>query len=203
MYTDVHLNLVAIVLGLFIFFTRLPGVLFPEPFRKFWLAVPRSQTAGYILIGLGIAWCAAAIYMTGFMDITEWQNARGFGEVVRFALELLQKGRLSVWLVFGCIYFLVILLLDDFLAVRGIALLLLLVARVILDAAFVVETPARLVMTVTAYIMVAAGIWFTIAPHRFRDLLGFFLANNQRCRWGCAVGTAFGVLLVALGIWVY
>jgi hypothetical protein len=100
-------------------------------------------------------------------------------------------------------YALIVWWLTEFLAVRGMALLALLSARLILDAAFDVETAARLVMTVTAYGMVVAGMWLTISPWRWRDALQFMLANDRRCRLVCAAAVAFGIVLVALGIWVY
>jgi hypothetical protein len=203
MYTNIPLSTVAIILGLLVFLTRLPGVVYPEAFRKFWLAIPRSKPAGYLLMGLAIGWCATVVYLTGFMDVSEWKSDQWWEAFIRSLLLLLQAGRPSVWIVFGVIYFLIVWLLDDFLAVRGLALLSLLVARVMLDAAFVVETRARLVMVVIAYLMVVAGMWFTIAPYRFRDLLGIVLANNRRCRWLCGAGAASGILLVMLGIWVY
>lgn len=203
MYTEVSLQWVAIALGAFAIASRLPGLIWTEAFRRFWLKLPRSKPAGYLLMGVAIGWCALIVYLHGFMDVTEWRDARGLGVAVRVFLELLQAGRITVWIFFGAIYALIVWLLDEFLAVRGLALILLLVARVILDSAFDVETNARLVMTVTAYAMVIAGMWLTIAPWRFRDAMECVMANNERCRAACGAGVAFGAVLVALGIWVY
>ncbi len=203
MYTEVSLQWVTIALGAFVIAARLPGLIWTEAFRRFWLKIPRSKPAGYLLMGIAIGWCATVIYLHGFMDVHEWRDARGLGAIVRAFLELLQAGRFTVWILFGAIYALIVWLLDEFLAVRGLALIALLVARVILDAAFGIETHARLVMTVTAYLMVIAGMWLTIAPWRLRDVLEYTLATDPRCRALCGAGVAFGAVLVALGIWVY
>jgi hypothetical protein len=203
MYTEVPLQWVAIALGAFVIFTRAPGLIWTGAFRRFWLALPRSKAAGYLLMGIAMAWCATAIYLTGFMDAHEWENSRGLGVLVYKLLLLLRAGQFSVWVFFAAIYALIVWWLNEFLAVRGMALIALLVARVILDAAFDVETEARLVMTATAYVMVVAGMWLTISPWRLRDVLEYTLANDQRCRAFCGAGVAFGVVLVALGIWVY
>jgi hypothetical protein len=203
MYTEIPLQWVAIVFGVYIVVTRLPGLIWTESFRRLLMKLPRSKPAGYLLMGVAIGWCAVVVYLYGFMDVHEWRDARGLGAVVGAFLELLQAGRFSVWIFFGAMYALIVWLLDEFLAVRAMALIALLVARVILDAAYDVETNARLVMTVVAYLMVVAGMWLIIAPWRFRDALEYMLANNQRCRLACGAGVAFGILLVALGVWVY
>ena len=83
------------------------------------------------------------------------------------------------------------------------AALLLLIAKQMVDAADLSLTPWRLVVTVVAYFWVVAAIWLTVAPHHFRDLLGFVMADDKRCRLACSAGIVVGLALVALGVFVY
>ena len=100
-------------------------------------------------------------------------------------------------------YFLVIQFADQFLALRGLAALMLLVAKVMLDAADQSELPLRLVVTVLAYLWVCVAVWMASAPHQVRDVVGFVTANTTRCRLACLLGSLVGALLVALGLFVY
>ena len=97
-------------------------------------------------------------------------------------------------------YWLVIQFADQFLAVRGLAALILLIAKVMVDAADQSELPLRLIVTVLAYIWVCVAVWMASAPHQVRDVIGFVTANNTRCRLACFLGMCVGALLVVSGV---
>ena len=71
------------------------------------------------------------------------------------------------------------------------------------DAADASETVLRLFVTVLAYIWVVASIWMTVAPHHFRDLIDWAMANDERCRTVCSLGICLGAVLMALGVLAY
>ena len=48
--------------------------------------------------------------------------------------------------------------------------------------------------------LVVAGIYFTIAPWRLRDLLEFATANETRVRISSGVRLAFALFIVLLGL---
>ena len=77
---------------------------------------------------------------------------------------------------------------------------MLLAAKAMVDSARWADTPWRLVIVVWAYLLVVAGIWFTISPWRCRDLLNWGTATQQRVKVGCAARLAFGLLVVVLGL---
>jgi hypothetical protein len=52
-------------------------------------------------------------------------------------------------------------------------------------------------------VWVVVAVWMTIAPHQFRDVAQFMMANKTRCRLACSTGIAVGTLLLALGLFVY
>jgi hypothetical protein len=178
-----RLALTSTIVGAVIVAARLPGVVAPEKFREHALKFPRSVWWGRIVLAIAAVW--AWIVMYGAAS-DEWAWARPF-------------------IVIGVpvAYWLVIQYGETFLAVRATAALMLLVAKLMVDAADLSELSSRLVVTVLAYLWVVAAAWMTIAPHQLRDVLQFMMANNNRCRITCSTGIAVGVLLVVLGLFVY
>ena len=59
--------------------------------------------------------------------------------------------------------------MDEFLAVRALGILCLLAAEPLLDAAFFRYEPSRLLVTVFAYLMVVAGLFWVTMPYLLRD----------------------------------
>jgi hypothetical protein len=178
-----RLALTSTILGAVIIAGRLPGVIAPAMFREHMRTFPRSVWWGRVLIGIAALW--AGIVMFGAAT-DDWAWAR---PIVVIGVPVA--------------YWLVINYAEQFLAIRGTAALLLLVAKVALDAADLSELPSRLVVTVLAYLWVCAAMWMAVAPHQVRDWIGFVTAKDNRCRLACGVGVAVGVLLVALGLFVY
>src|SRR5262249_54245031 len=96
-----------------------------------------------------------------------------------------------------------IVFVPSFLAVRGLAMLFLLAAGLMLDSAFLVDNPAKFVVTILAYIWAIAGITFVASPYLLRDLLDKVLATKQRFIALVIVGLVLGFALLGLGIFVY
>ena len=86
---------------------------------------------------------------------------------------------------------------------RGLAVVLLLCAKLMVDTARMAETEWRLVIVTWAYVWVFAGMWFTISPWRLRDLIVWSTANEQRTRLVSGLRLAFGVFVLALGLTVF
>jgi hypothetical protein len=91
---------------------------------------------------------------------------------------------------------------QDFLAVRGLAVMLLLIAKVMVDTGrpHLGETPWVLLIQTWAYVLILAGIWFTVSPWRLRDLINWATATEQRVQVGSAIRLAFALLVVTLGL---
>jgi hypothetical protein len=91
---------------------------------------------------------------------------------------------------------------QDFLAVRGLAVVLLLLAKLMVDTGrpHLGETPWVLLIQAWAYVLVVAGIWFTVSPWRLRDLLNWATANEERVKIGSTIRLAFALLVVVLGL---
>ena len=88
----------------------------------------------------------------------------------------------------------------DFLAVRGLAVVLLLLAKLMVDTGRPrLDTHWVLLFQAWAYAMVIAGIWFTVSPWRFRDIVAWHTASVARTKMLCGFRLAFGLLIAALG----
>jgi hypothetical protein len=179
----VSLKITAIVVGLLYFALHLPGAIAPAWTIRVARPLPRNYPLGAVLMLAATLWF---VTLTGLMDLGEISNMR---------VQLM-----AVWAIAGV---LLVIFVHGFLAMRGLGCLLLLGAAVLLDAAFLVQTPARFVVTLLAYAWVLEGMVLAYSPHLGRDALQYVLKTPQRCRLFCWLGVFFGVLLIALGLFVY
>ncbi len=183
MYCFIPLKTVAIAVGTAIVAARLPGVLKPQAYRDWLRKFPRAVVPGIVFLSIALVWCLIIV-----------NGAREDGMAVP---------KNAVYLFLVGIYIGLIALKFDFLAVRGLAILLLMVAKIVVDSANQLETPWRLVMTVLAYVWAIAGMWFTVSPYRLRDLIEWATDTESRTRTLSVVGCLFGLALIALGLFVY
>jgi hypothetical protein len=179
-----RLAITSTILGAAIIAGRLPGIIAPDKFianaRKF----PRSVLWGRILMGICAVWSGIVLYCFAAVDDFAWLKP-----VIVIGIPVA--------------YWFVIQYADHFLAIRGLAALLLLISKVTLNAADISDSPARLIVTVLAYLWVCVAVWMASAPHHVRDWVNIVTASATRCRAACSLGAAVGVFLVLLGLFVY
>jgi len=144
-------------------------------------ALPRSSLAAFVLFGGGVLWFLVLVATMGEAD-------RIFGSsnapwVVGFAV----LGGLAMKYV------------PDFLAVRGLSVLVLLAAAPLLRAAFMeYAVPQRLFMVSFVFVAIIAALYLAAVPYRLRDFLQWLYARPVRAR---ALGgglLAYGLLLIAV-----
>src|ERR1044071_2345223 len=177
------LSTLSILLGLGLGVPQLFGLMRPTRFREAVRRFPRSEAWGYALMMLGTVWFLWNLNQENISDFAAYKKAMliGFGAVG----------------VCACIF------VRDFLAVRGLAIVFLLLAKLMVDTARWEETEWRLVIVTWAYLMVVGGMWFTISPWRLRDFLTWGTATDNRIRIGCGMRLAFGLFVVILGLIVF
>ncbi len=180
---QINLSTLAVVLGLGMGLPQIYGLLKPAAFAASVRKFPRSLPCGVFLMLLGTAWFVWNLNLESISDFAAWKPAllAGFAAVG----------------VASCIF------VQDFLAVRGLAVVVLLLAKLMVDTARWSETEWRLVVVTWAYALVIAGIWFTVWPWHLRDLLNWATATEQRVRFGSALRLAFGLFVAALGFTVF
>jgi hypothetical protein len=101
--------------------------------------------------------------------------------------------------VLSCIF------VQDFLAVRGLAVLFLLLGKFMVDTGrpHLGDSPWVLLIQTWAYVLVVAGIYFTVTPWRLRDFVNWATATETRVRIGSAIRLCFAGLVVVLGLTVF
>lgn len=174
------LSTLAILLGLGFGLPQLYGLLKPTKLREAARKFPRNEPWGYGLMLLGTAWFLWNLKNENIADFAAYKSVLLAG----FALVGIAT----------CVF------VRDFLAVRGLAIVFLLLAKLMVDTARWADTEWRLVIVTWAYLLVIAGMWFTISPWRMRDLIQWGTATDQRVRVGSGVRLAFGLFVAILGL---
>jgi hypothetical protein len=176
------LSLLSVALGLGLALPQVYALAKPRDFivtaRKF----PRNFPIGVLLMLLGTAWFVWNVKIEPIADFAAFKDQLMIG----FAAVGIGS----------CIF------VRDFLAVRGLAVVLLLLAKLMVDTGrpHLEESPLVLVIQGWAYVLAIAGIWFTITPWRLRDLLEWATASEQRVRLTSALRLAFAVFILILGL---
>jgi hypothetical protein len=178
-----NLSTLAILLGLLTVLLGGYGLWKPANFiakaRKF----PRYTPIGVVFVLAATAWFE---YYLSIESVSDFANLK---TPLYFFFAAVGIGT--------CIF------VQDFLPVRGLAALMLLMAKLMVDTAHLAETDWRLVIVVWAYLQVLAGMWFTVSPWRLRDMINWGTANEQRVRLLGGVRCAFGILVLVLGLTVF
>jgi hypothetical protein len=173
-------SLLVTLLGLGYALPQLFGLLQPARFGEWLRKFPRSDFWGYVLMPLGTVWFLWNLKQDQIADFAAFKPALFIGfAVVGFG---------------SCVF------VRDFLAVRGLSVVVLLVAHLTLNAIRWVDTDLRLVVTTWAYVWVVLAIWFTISPWRLRDFIGWLTASEARIRVTCAARLAFGLIVALIGL---
>lgn len=176
------LSTLAVLLGLGMGLPQIYGILKPAAFAAAVRRFPRSLPWGYSLMLLGTAWFVWNLSQESISDFAAWKT------------PLL--GAFAAIGIGTCVF------VQDFLAVRGLAIVMLLLAKLMVDTGrpSLPVTSWVLVFQAFAYVLVVAGIWFTVSPWRLRDLLNWGTANEQRVKVGCGLRLAFALLIALLGV---
>lgn len=138
-------------------------------------AFPRSEPAAYFCMGLASAW-----FLVHVLNLSE----ADFGAY-----------RYHLFLGFGAVGVLSFFHARDFLAVRGMAILVLLAAHVLLDAAFMQEPANRLFLVTIVYVAIVAALYLGMSPFRLRDFFGWLFATRGRPRVLGGFLVLYGLLL--------
>ena len=179
-----HLSLrtIGIVTGICLIVVSLPGLVKPD-LASVAQRFPRSRLAGFVLLTVDLVW---SLWLLATIEM---------GEFASFRVPLI------IALPVG--YFLVLRFVDEFLAVRALGVLCLLVAEPLLDAAFLRHEHSRLLVTVLAYLLIIAGMFWTAIPYILRDEINW--TARTRIRWQVLHGILFcyGAAILSLAFLQY
>lgn len=152
------------------------------PSLKSWsIAWPRSKQAALVLFGPATLWFLWLILNLSQADFGDYKN-----------LLLLGFGGVAIGSFF---------VVRDFLAARGLAVLMLLAARPLLDAAYMqFQHPQRLLLVIAVYIGIVLALWVGASPFRMRDFYTWLYAKPQRARMVGGIVAIYGIILAVTAL---
>lgn len=182
MIYDLSLRTAGLVAGCFLLLLGLAGLITPAA-RTLATKLPRSRVMGIVLLTLALLW---SFWLMATMELGEFSSFR------RPILIALPIG-----------FFLVLRFVDEFLAVRALGILCLLAAEPLLEAAFLRYEMSRLLVTVFAYLLIVAGLFWVTMPYLLRDQISWGTRTAGRWRALNAVALLYGAGIIALAITSY
>ena len=139
-------------------------------------ALPRSQRAAWLFFGAGAAWFIWRLSRVGESDLIFFQQP------------------MPLMIGFGVLAVLAFIYTPDFLAVRGLCVLMILAGEPLLRAAYMEWShPQRLLMVSAVYLGLGLSLYLAAAPYRLRDFFEWLFGAPSRPR-------LLGALLLAYGL---
>lgn len=163
------------------------------PVQSFLKRFPRNQMIGQILLGIGMLWFWLLVAPEGKGLVNSLTMDLGEFNSVKPMLRLIVP--ISIVLVSISV--------KDFLAVRALGLLGLMVAAPLLKAAFLKDPASRLLIPLYTYGLITASLFWVGMPYLFRDWAGWAMASQKRWKALCSAGLAYGAVIIvcALAFW--
>ncbi len=163
--------------GILLFLLGLPLVLGNSNLKIILKAIPRSPVATWIFFGSGALWFIYEVWTLSQADFGDYHVPLtiGFAFVAAFA--------------FKCV--------PDFLAVRGLAILILLAAWPELRSDYMRWDPQRLYLVGFVYLCIVLAIWLGAQPWRMRDFLDWLFDKPARAKLLGAALALYGLALCA------
>jgi hypothetical protein len=158
------------------------GIAKPQQFAVAVRKFPRNLPLGVALMLLGTAWFVWNVHKESVSDFASFKPAMMAG--------------------FAAVGILCCIFVQDFLAVRGLAVVLLLLAKLMVDTGrpHLGQTHWVWVIQTWAYLLVVAGIWFTVTPWRLRDFINWANATETRVRVTSTIRLVFALFVLLLGL---
>jgi len=192
-YQHLPLFTTGLLLGIWLIASHALLLAKPAALQAFLKKFPRNDQLGQIILGIGLFWFWLLIAPTGYgklsaltMELGEFNSAKGLLQIL-----------VPITLVLVCRS------VRDFLAVRALGLLGLMIAAPLLGSAFLKDPESRLLVPIFAYGLLTASMFCVGMPYLFRDAVTWVTANQQR--WTlCAIGgLGYGVATVicAFAFW--
>lgn len=170
------LTLATLLPGLLLIALGLPLVLNHSGYAAVLKGFPRSPLATYVLFGAGAGWFLYGIWHLSPADFGDYRKI--------------------LFCAFAAIAVLSFKCVPDFLAVRGVCVLVLMSAMPLLDAAYMeYDKPQRLLMVSLVYLSLGFAIWLGAQPWRMRDFLSWLFARPGRARGVGSAVAGYGALL--------
>lgn len=183
MIYQLSLQLTGIAAGLILILTHGFALLRPDQTIAWAKAFPRSRGAATVLLAIAAIW---SFLLVQSIDLGEFSPLRNL------MLVAIVVGAVLSWI-----------FAPEFLAVRALGMVLLLLAEPLLESAFLRHEFSRLLLVTLAYVWIIAGLFYVGMPYLLRDAIDWVTANQARFKSAAAAGLAYGLVLAffALVFW--
>ena len=143
-------------------------------------ALPRSNRAAWLFFGAGTVWFIWRCSQLNESDLIFFKTPG------------------PVMIGFGVLAALAFVYTPDFLAVRGLSVLMLLAAEPLLYSAYMeYDHPQRLLMVTAVYVGLALAVYLAAAPYRLRDIFEWLFQRPSRPRLVGAILLSYGLATAA------
>ncbi|MCW1923623.1 hypothetical protein OKA05_13745 [Luteolibacter arcticus] len=187
LYERLSLHGTGIALGIWLVVMHAFMLAKPEPVQAFLKKLPRNQQLGQILLAAGLLWFWFLVQAPGkrwyqflAMDLGEFNGLKKYLSYL-VPLSIVAVG----------------LAVKEFLAVRALGLLGLMVAAPLFEAAFLKAPQSRLLVPAFALVLVIKSLYWVGMPYLFRDSVTWATATPRRWQGLCIAGLAYGVAVLA------
>jgi len=176
------LSLLTILIGVIVGLPQVYGLMHPSGLASAARKFPRNLPAGIFLMLLGTAWFLWNVNSEPIADFSAFKPYM----MAAFAAV----GILSCFFV------------QDFLAVRGLAVVFLLLGKLMVDTGrpHLGESPWVPAFQAWAYVFIILGIWFTVTPWKLRDIVDWATTSAARVRILCLIRLGFAAGVVDIGV---
>ena len=186
-YEHIPLFTAGILLGLWLVGSHALMIAKPALVQGWLKKFPRNPLAGQVILAIAMAWFWLLVAPDGMgklsalqMDLGEFNNIKPF-------LRLLVPAALVA----------VCISVRDFLAVRALGVLGLMIAAPLLESAFLKDPGSRLLIPIFAYALLTKSLFWVGMPYLFRDAVTWATASPSRWKLVSFAGLAYGVATLA------
>jgi hypothetical protein len=192
-YEMIPLFTAGILLGLWLVGSHALMIAKPALVQGWLKKFPRNPMAGQIIMTVAMAWFWLLIAPGVLGKLSALRMDLGEFNNIKPLLQFL----IPATLVAVCIS------VRDFLAVRALGLLGLMIAAPLLEAAFLKDPASRLLIPIFAYALLTKSLFWVGMPYLFRDAVTWATATDGRWKIVSLAGLAYGIatLVCAFVFW--
>lgn len=178
----ITLKLTMLLIGVLLIAAHALALAWPALAKDVLKRLPRNYEAGVYLTILASAWF---YLMVKWMDLGEFD-----------------KWRNPVLVITPIAGVLAIFFMREFLAVRALGTVVLLLAEPLLESAFLKPEMIRLALVTLVYVWVFFALFWVGMPYTLRNQIAWLLSSEKRWRAAAFAGLAYGALLCVGGLLV-